>query len=47
MKKDLELYEKFIDGLVERKNSITALWVKGDGFPKIEDNKAKMNFLPH
>ena len=30
-----------IDGLVNRKNSITARCVKGDGFPKTEDNKAK------
>ena len=38
MGKELELYKNFIDGLVERKNSVTALWVKGDGFPKIADN---------
>ena len=41
MSKELELYKAFIDGLVERKDSMTALWVKGDGFPKTEDNKAK------
>lgn len=35
----------FIDGLVERKDSMTALWVKGDGFPKTEDNKAKNELL--
>ena len=34
MSKELELYKAFIDGLVERKDSMTALWVKGDGFPK-------------
>ncbi len=45
MSKALQLYKAFIDGLVERKDSITALWVKGDGFPKTEDNKAKNNFL--
>ena len=39
MSKELELYKAFIDGLVERKDSMTALWVKGDGFPKTEDNK--------
>ena len=33
MSKELELYKAFIDGLVERKDSMTALWVKGDGFP--------------
>ena len=45
MSKELELYKAFIDGLVERKDSMTALWVKGDGFPKTEDNKAKNDFL--
>jgi len=45
MSKELELYQAFIDGLVERKDSMTALWVKGDGFPKTEDNKAKNEFL--
>lgn len=29
----------------QRKDSITARWVKGDGFPKTEDNKAKNDFL--
>ena len=29
MSKELELYKAFIDGLVERKDSMTALWVKG------------------
>ena len=45
MSKELELYKAFIDGLVERKGSMTALWVKGDGFPKTEDNKAKNDLL--
>ena len=36
MSKELELYKAFIDGLVERKDSMTALWVKGDGFPTPE-----------
>ena len=45
MSKELELYKAFIDGLVERKDSMTALWVKGDGFPKTEDNKAKNDLL--
>lgn len=45
MGKELELYKNFIDGLVERKDSVTALWVKGDGFPKIADNKEKNDFL--
>ena len=41
MSKAIELYKAFIDGLVERKDSMTALWVRGDGFPKTEDNKSK------
>ena len=45
MSKELELYKAFIDGLVERKDSMTALWVKGDGFPKTENNKAKNDLL--
>ena len=45
MSKELELYKAFIDGLVERKDSMTALWVTGDGFPKTEDNKAKNDLL--
>ena len=45
MSKELELYKIFIDGLVERKDSMTARWVKGDGFPKTEDNKAKNELL--
>ena len=45
MGKELELYKNFIDGLVERKDSITAICVKEGGFPKTEDNKAKNEFL--
>lgn len=45
MSKKLELYKAFIDGLVDRKNSITARWVKGDGFPRTEDNQAKNELL--
>ena len=45
MSKELELYKAFIDGLVERKDSMTALWINGDGFPKTEDNKAKNELL--
>ena len=45
MSKELELYKAFIDGLVDRKNSITARWVKGDGFPRTEDNQAKNELL--
>ena len=45
MGKELALYKNFIDGLVERKNIVTALWVKGDDFPKIADNKAKNDLL--
>ena len=45
MSKALELYKAFIDGLVERKDSMTALWVKGGSFPKTEDNKSKNELL--
>ena len=45
MSKEPELYKAFIDGLVKRKDSITARWVKGDGFPRTEDNKAKNDLL--
>ena len=45
MGKELELYKAFIDGLVEWKDSMTARWVKGDGFPKTEDNKTKNDLL--
>ena len=45
MSKELELYKAFIDGLVERKDSITALQVKAGGFPKTEDNKSKNELL--
>ena len=45
MRKELELYQAFIDGLVERKDSITARWLKGDGFPRTEDNQTKNEFL--
>lgn len=47
MSKELELYKAFIDGLVERKDSMTALWVKGDGFPRQRTTRRKMNFSPH
>ena len=46
MSKELVLYKAFIDGLVERKDSMTALCVKGGGFPKTEDNKAKNDLVP-
>ena len=39
MSKELELYQAFIDGLVERKDSMTALWVKGDGFDVPKRNR--------
>lgn len=45
MSKALELYKAFIDGLVGRKDSMTALCVKSGGFPKTEDNKAKNDLL--
>ncbi len=45
MSKDLELYKAFIDGLVKRKQSVTAQRVKEGSFPKTEDNKAKNALL--
>lgn len=45
MKKELELYKNFIDGLVERKDSVIAKWIKCDGFPNTDDNKAKNEFI--
>ena len=44
MSKELELYKAFIDGLVERKDSITARWVKGDGFPRRRTIRRKTIF---
>ena len=38
MKKQLELYKSFVDGLVERKESITARRVLSEGLPNIADN---------
>ena len=45
MSKELKLYKAFVDGLVDRKDSMTARWVKGDGFPQTDDNKAKNELL--
>ena len=41
MNKRLELYKAFIDGLVARKDSVSAQWVRENGFPQIDDNKIK------
>ena len=47
MSKELKLYKAFIDGLVERKDSMTARWVKGDGFPQTMTTRQKTIFSPH
>lgn len=47
MSKELELYQAFIDGLVERKDSMTALWVKVMVSPRQRTTRRKMNFSPH
>ena len=47
MSKELELYKIFIDGLVERKDSMTARWVKGDGSPRRRTIRRKTSFSPH
>ena len=44
MSKELKLYKAFIDGLVDRKDSMTARWVKGDGFPKRMTTRQKRSF---
>lgn len=38
MNKGLELYKAFIDGLVERKNSVEARWIMDKGYPQNDDN---------
>lgn len=38
MKKQLELYKSFVDGLVERKESITARRVLSEGLPNTANN---------
>lgn len=45
MSTDLELYKGFIDGLVKRKDSTTAMCVKAGGFPNTLENKHKNEFL--
>ena len=45
MSKELKLYKAFIDGLVERKDSMTARRVNGYDFPKAEYDKAKNELL--
>ena len=42
-----ELYKAFIDGLVERKGSMTARWMRGDGFPRRVTIRPKTNFSQH
>ena len=39
-----ELYKAFIDGLVERKDSMTSRWIKGDGFPRRMTTRRKTFF---
>ena len=41
MSKELEPYKAFIDGLVERKDSITARWVKGMVSPRQRTTRQK------
>ena len=45
MSKELELYKKFIDGLVEQKESVTARWYMEDVFPKNGDNEEENKFI--
>lgn len=45
MDQALERYKEFIDGLVERKNTVKAKWITGNGYPKTEENKEINAFL--
>lgn len=45
MNKGLEHYKAFIDGLVERKDSVQADWILGKGYPQTDDNKKINQFL--
>ena len=45
MGKELDFYKNFIDGLVERKDSMTAQWVKEGKFPKINENSAQNDLI--
>lgn len=45
MSKELELYEAFIDGLVNRKDGVEARWIIEKGYPQVEENKAINDFL--
>ena len=47
MSKELELYKAFIDGLVERKDSMTALGARVMAFPGRRTTRQKMIFSPH
>lgn len=35
----LKFYKAFIDGLVERKNSVQATWITGNGYPDTAGNR--------
>lgn len=39
MHKGLERYKAFIDGLAARKKAVETEWIKGTGYPQIDDNK--------
>lgn len=39
MSKGLEQYKAFIDGLAARKKAVETEWIKGTGYPQIDDNK--------
>lgn len=45
MGKGLELYKKFIDGLVERKNGVESKWIMERKYPQNDENKAVNQLL--
>lgn len=41
----LENYKAFIDALVERKSTVKAKWITGNGYPKTKENEEINEFL--
>ena len=39
MENGLEMYKAFIDGLVERKDSVRGKWILGNGYPNTDENR--------
>lgn len=45
MSKGLERYKAFIDGLAARKDAVETAWIRGNGYPQIDDNREINQFL--